>query len=267
MKLKLGLIQAKVRLGDVSYNFSHIEHLLEEAAASGADVLVLPEMWNTGFYPKENLTELADENGERAKTLLSRMAKKYNIYIVGGSVAVKEGDVLYNRAYVMDGNGNLMPSYDKVHGFSPSGEPEVFAMGKDIPFFKIQTLTASMVICYDIRFPELIRREALGGADIIFAPAAWPKVRTYHWDTLLRARAIENQIFLCGVNQGGHDGSTEYAGHSLLLDPWGESLCQLGTEEDIQIAAIDTGVLDNVRSRMRIFRDRREDMDVILPKK
>ncbi|MDY6084967.1 MAG: carbon-nitrogen family hydrolase [Dialister sp.] len=265
MKLTLGLIQAAIRLGNAEYNYEHMEMLLADAARRGAEVLVLPEMWNVGFFPSRRLHELADPAGKQTQALFSRMAKKHGLCIVGGSVAIQEGSNFYNRAYVMDENGECISSYDKIHGFSPSREPEVFQMGSRIPFFKVKTMSASMALCYDIRFPELIRREALGGADIIFVPAAWPAERLYHWDTLLKARAIENQIFLCAVNQGGFNGKTEYAGHSLLLDPWGEVIAQSGAGEEVLIASIDADVLQDVRGRMRVFGDRRDDVDVVFP--
>lgn len=267
MKIKIGLIQAAVRLGDAAYNYGHVEALLEDAAKRGAEMLVLPEMWNTGFFPRRRLHELADPEGKRTQALLSAMAKKYGLCIVGGSAAIQEEGAFYNRAYVMDTEGRRISFYDKIHGFSPSKEPEVFHMGRELPFFKAGPLNASMVLCYDLRFPELIRREVLGGADMIFVPAAWPAERLYHWDTLLKARAIENQIFLCAVNQAGFDGKNEYAGHSLLLDPWGEVLAQGGPGEDILIASIDTDMLEDVRRRMRVFHDRRDDVDFIFPQR
>ena len=125
-------------------------------------------------------------------------------------------------------------------------------------------ISCSMVICYDIRFPELVRRSVLEGkADLFFIPAAWPKARLFHWTLLGQARAVENQIYLCAVNQGGISGRTEYAGNSVLLDPWGNDVCRLGTEEGIAFGEIDTDILQQIRDTIHVFRDRRPEIDVV----
>ena len=120
-------------------------------------------------------------------------------------------------------------------------------------------IKCSSIICYDMRFPELIRTATLKDVDLMFIPAQWPLVRKHHWLTLATARAIENQMFVCAVNGCGMADTTKYGGNSVLLNPWGEELCHLGTEEDIQAAEIDMDIIQNIRASINVFRDRRPD--------
>lgn len=261
MKLRIALIQMHVEMGNPTVNFAHAKELMEKAMEKKPDILVLPETWNTGFFPRENLSALADDEGKETCALLSSTASRFQVNIVGGTTAVKEGTDIYNRSYVFDRKGSLVSTYDKIHGFSLSGEPGYFRMGNHLSHFTLDGLTCSMAICYDIRFPELIRREALAGVDLFFVPAAWPKIRNHHWVTLNRARAIENQFYLAAVNQAGRSGDTDYAGASLLLDPWGEDICHLESDEDIAFGRVDTDVIQEVRTQINVFRDRRPDWD------
>lgn len=263
MKLRIGLIQMQVEMGNPKANFAHAKELLEKSMERKPDILVLPETWNTGFFPKDHLLELSDEDGKETTALLSPLAEKYGINIVGGTTAVRIGKDVYNRSLVFDRKGDLVSSFDKMHGFSLSGEPDYFRMGDHLAHFKLDGIPCSMAICYDIRFPELIRREALIGVDLFFVPAAWPKIRNAHWVGLNRARAIENQFYLAAVNEGGQSGGLDYAGESLLLDPWGEDICHLGSDEEIAFGRMDTEVIKEVRTKINVFRDRRPEWDVV----
>lgn len=262
MKKKISLIQMDVRLGEPEANFAHAEALMEEALADGPDILVLPETVNVGFFPTpaEKLAALADEEGWRTKEVFGNFAKVHGVHIVAGSSAVKEDGRIYNRAYVFGRDGALLASYDKIHGFSPSGEPDYFTGGDHTVHFALDGISCSMAVCYDVRFPELIRTETLAGVDLFFLPAAWPIARKEHWVTLAKARAIENQMYLCAVNECGLAGSTKNAGHSLLLSPWGEELLHLGEEEEIKTGTIDTNVIAGIRESINVFRDRRPEL-------
>lgn len=261
MKRTIALIQMQVTMDKTEENFSHAQELMEKAIEKKPDILVLPETWTTGFFPKDNLSALADTEGRQVQTFLSSFAKKYHVHLVGGTAAIKEDDGIYNRSYIYDNEGNLVSTYDKIHGFSLSGEPDYFRGGSHLSHFKLAGLSCSMAVCYDIRFPELIRREALQGVDLFFLPAAWPKLRQDHWITLARARAIENQFYLAAVNQGGVSGHTEYAGSSMLIDPWGQPIVQAGEAESILYGTIDTDVITEVRQKINTYRDRRPEWD------
>lgn len=131
MKKKISLVQMDVRLGEPEANFSHAVALLEEALRESPDILVLPETVNVGFFPTpaSRLAELADENGKRTKEIFGGFVRAHAVNLVAGSSAVRENGIIYNRAYVFDRTGNVVASYDKIHGFSPSGEPEYFKGG------------------------------------------------------------------------------------------------------------------------------------------
>ena len=259
MKKKISLIQMQVAMGNPEANYAHAEALVKEAAKDEPDIIVLPETINTGFFP-EDLEEKADKDGRETKALFSGLAKELGVNIIAGSVAVLEEGRVYNRGYVFDREGNCISAYDKIHGFSPMGETKRFTGGSHTVHFELDGIPASMVICYDIRFPELIRTAALEGIDLLFVPAAWPLVRKEHWIILNKARAIENQMYLCAVNECGKSGNTVFGGHSLLLSPWGEELCHLGEEEAVQTGTIDLDVIKDIRESINVFRDRRPEL-------
>ncbi len=266
MKKKISLIQMSVALGEPEKNFAHAKELLTRAAesAEAPDILVLPEIWNTGFLPRthEALVAASDEEGRETISLCGEIAKKYGVNIVAGSVSVHCGDDLYNRAHVFNRSGALIATYDKMHAFTPVGEEKHFRGGTKTVRFFLDDIPCSLAICYDVRFCELIRKEALSGIDIFFLPAAWPLVRQYHWDVLNKARAIENQMFLCAVNESGYAGKTKYAGNSLLLSPWGDEILHLPEEETIRTGEIDLDVLQEIRETINVFRDRKPELYV-----
>ena len=264
MKKKIALIQMQVKLADPDFNYSRAEKLLEKAMEKRPDIIVLPETWNTGFYMSRKLKEIADEEGKQTRKFCADFAKENHVNIVAGSATVRQGDSVYNRAYVFDREGKEIGKYDKMHGFSFAKEPLFFEQGNRTVHFHLDGLSCSMAICYDIRFPEWIRRQVLAGeTDLFFVPAAWPEKRLFHWTLLNQARAVENQMYLCAVNQGGVSGGTQYAGNSVLLDPWGEDVCRLGTEEEIAVGEIDTEVIQKIRNTIYVFKDRRPEFDVV----
>lgn len=262
MKKKIGLIQMGVAIGEIAENYNHAVTLMEKAMEGKPDILVLPETLNTGFFPQpaDRLHELADRDGVMTQAIFSTFAKKHAVNIVAGSAAVLEKGNVYNRSYVFDRDGHMVTSYDKIHGFSPMGETAYFKGGDHTVHFELDGISCSMAICYDVRFPELIRTEALQGVDLFFLPAAWPLIRKEHWVTLSKARAIENQMYFCAVNECGMAGETKFGGNSLLLSPWGEEICHLGEDEEIRVGDIDLDVIQEIRDGINVFRDRRPEL-------
>ena len=249
-----------VRLGDSAYNFTHAEELVRKAAAQDADVIVLPETWNLGFFPIENLAELADPDGENVKKTFGALAAELHVNIVCGSAVTARGDWVFNTAYVFDRAGNCIASYDKSHLFTPMGEHVFFTPGDALCTFTLDGVECGLIICYDLRFPELTRSLVLQGADLLFIPAEWPAVRMLHWQTLNRARAIENQIFLACCNGCGTAGETLYGGHSAVYDPWGEVKAEAGAEEEIILADCDFSIKEQIRNSINVFHDRRPEL-------
>ncbi|MBQ1264940.1 MAG: carbon-nitrogen family hydrolase [Oscillospiraceae bacterium] len=258
--MKISCIQMDMRLADPEYNYSHAEALIREAMANSPDVLVLPETWNTGFFPRETLTAYCDRNCEKTKQVIGALAKEFGVNIVAGSVSdVRDGKV-YNTCCVFDRSGACIASYDKTHRFTPMGEDDFYEAGDHLCRFTLDGVSCAVIICYDIRFPELTRSLALPGLDVLFVVSQWPAVRTMHLQTLTRARAIENQMFLACCNSCGTAGETVYGGGSVILDPWGAELAQAGTNEQIITAKLDLSVLTQIRGSIPVFRDRRPEL-------
>ncbi|EUJ40637.1 carbon-nitrogen family hydrolase [Brochothrix campestris] len=257
--MKLSCIQTTVFFGEPQKNYVVIEQKIRAAAAAGADVIVLPEMWNTG-YALSDLAMLADVGGEQTKRFLSQLAQQLKVNIIGGSVAVKEEKGFYNRTYVMNRSGELVSQYDKVHLFGLMAEDEYMQAGKTDHVFTIDGITQSSLICYDLRFSEWVRQQALQDAHIIYVPAQWPEPRLHHWRTLLQARAIENQCFIVGVNVAGSNPANTFAGHSLIINPWGEIIAEADESDSILQAEIQLEAVAQARGRIPIFADRRPDL-------
>lgn len=253
--MKIACVQMDIAFGGPETNFQRVENYLEEAAENGAELIVLPEMWNTGYALTE-LDELADGNG-RTADFLKRFAKEHRVHIVGGSVSTKKKGGFYNTMYVVDSTGALVSEYDKAHRFGLMDEHIHLEEGQSLGTFEIGGETFGGVICYDIRFPEWLRAQALNGAKAIFVPAEWPAARIDHWRILLQARAIENQCFIIAANRIGSDPKNEFGGHSMVIAPWGEVRMDMGQEQGIGYADIDLSEVDEVRGRIPVFDDRR----------
>ncbi|WP_206109169.1 carbon-nitrogen family hydrolase [Paenibacillus sp. HB172176] len=261
--LRIALLQMDVEAGFPERNFAKLEQLLEKAVQSEPkpDVLMFPEMWNTG-YALTQIEELADEQGRRTIAFLSRFAEEHEVYIIGGSIAEKREDGVYNTIYAFDRRGGKIGEYSKIHLFRLMEEEKYLQAGGKPGELKLEGEQAGMMICYDIRFPELSRKLALQGAKLLFVPAEWPNPRLHHWRTLLTARAIENQMYVIACNRMGQSGETSFFGHSLVIDPWGEIVAEAGEEETILYADIDLSLVDQVRTRIPVFEDRRPSLYV-----
>lgn len=256
--MKIGCIQMNVGFGKVEENFERAERLIREAHSKGAEIVVLPEMWNTG-YALEKLNELADENGTRTKTFLQKLAKELNIHIVGGSVATKQNDKFYNTMYVVNREGEIISEYSKAHLFRLMDEEKYLEAGETMNRFDLGELPSAAVICYDIRFPEWLRAHALAGAKVIFVSAQWPTERIDHWKTLLQARAIENQSFIVAVNRISRN-PQNFNGQSMIIEPWGEILWVGKEDEELAIVDVDFSKVDEIRTRIPVYDDRRPEL-------
>lgn len=258
--MKISCIQMNMKFACPDENFAEAKRLVTKAAAEGTDTVLLPETWNVGFFPKENLKELCDKNGERTKLEFSALAKKLNINIIAGSVANLKNDKVYNTCYVFSRTGDLVAEYDKTHLFTPMGEDDYFEKGKGFVSFELDGKKCSVIICYDIRFPELTRSISVKGLDFLFVVSQWPTVRIPHLEALVTARAIENQMFVACCNSCGSAGETVYGGTSKIVNPWGETLAKAGADQQIISAACDESILKNIRETINVFRDRRPEI-------
>lgn len=258
--MKVSIIQMDMRLGDPEYNFGHAAALIRQAAQEKPDVITLPETWNTGFFPRENLPALCDRDGARVREEIGGLARELSVNIVAGSVANLRDGAVCNTAYIFGRDGSTLAEYDKTHLFTPMGEHEFFGYGGRVVDFMMDGIHCGVVICYDIRFLELVRTLALRGISVLFVVAQWPAARLFHWETLNRARAIENQLFVACTNSCGTAGETVYAGHSALLDPLGEAIASAGANEEIITGELDPGILEHIRGTINVYRDRRPEL-------
>ena len=257
--MNIKMVQCAAAKCDCETNYKRIEELTNEAVSSGhTDVLVFPEMWNTGFYP-ESLETGADEDGKQTKALLAKLSSQYGVNIVGGSVAVREGAGLYNRLYAFNRKGEELVAYDKVHLFSPAKEDERFEAGSELCKFALDGIQAGAVICYDLRFIDWVTLTAQG-ADILFVPASWPLSRVDQWRLLCRAAAVQCQCWVVGVNATDDVQGKIGGGHSLVVNPLGYIEAEAGSERQILSACIDTDLSGDVRKRIPVQMDRRTDI-------
>ena len=256
----LSCVQMNVLAGQPERNFARVEALVRKAARKKPDVIVLPETWNTGFAPASINPALADGNGAQTKSLFSGLAKELSINIVAGSVVTSKSGRLYNTAYIFSRAGECIAEYDKTHLFSPAGEAETFAPGDAIVRFTLDGIPCGIIICYDIRFPELVRSLALAGMDILFVVAEWPKTRVKQLDLMLRARAIENQCYAALCNGCGTAAGVRFGGGSAIVGPLGETLASAGGGERIIRAKLELGQLNPMRTALPVLQDRRPEL-------
>lgn len=246
-----GFLQFDVRSGDTVSNLSSVQKGLSEIAASGAGIspgiIVLPELWATGFaYDK--LPELAKETPDILK-ILQNLAAKYGI-IIAGSLPEHSNNSYYNTLFITASNG-IIGTYRKQQLFSPMQEDSFFAPGTaPLP---VQTDLAHIgaLVCYDLRFPELMRHQANLGADIAVVSAQWPAARIGHWRILLQARAIENQMFVIAANRCGTTGDNSFGGHSMIIGPDGTILLEAGGDRECKGTILDPVLISSARSLFR----------------
>ncbi|MBA9085288.1 putative amidohydrolase [Fontibacillus solani] len=255
---QIALIQTDITLGDPSRNRDYLKNQMEIAASSEVkpDVIILPEMWNTG-YALDIIHEIADPNGEESREWIAEFAKSHGIHVVAGSIAEKRDAGVFNTMRIFSASGEEAASYSKIHLFRLMEEEKHLTSGDQIVSFELDGVLAGASICYDIRFPELARSLSLLGAKVLFVSAEWPHPRLHHWRTLLMARAIENQMYVVACNRTGASGKDSFFGHSMIIDPWGEIVAEGGEDEEIVTGSINLSLVDQVRSKIPVFDDRR----------
>lgn len=261
--MKAAIIQLAVKEGQIAENEKKALALLEEAAKQGSELLVLPELWNSG-YDLEHLSLFAAPLGENTGIQkLQKLAAAFGVYIVAGSVATRKNGNYYNTSVTIDKQGNIIGEYDKIHLF-PLGlqEDKYFTAGDhfclvDTPWGKL-----GVILCYDVRFPALCRNLVLRGATILVVPAEFAQARITHWQILNRARAIENQCFVLAANVTGEIGSP-YSGSSMIISPWGEIIAQGDEKEQIVYGELDFTQIEKVRRVIPVFQQRQDILDEI----
>lgn len=256
--MQIAVIQPEIFFADGEKNFRRIEELVAKAAEKKPDVILLPELWPTGFYPKP-IKNFADTDGT-TKNFLAALARRHNVNIVGGTAAESTGGEVFNLCRVFDRAGREAAQYKKTHLFSPLGEHRDFAAGDGATPFLLDGVKCAVAVCYDIRFPEFIRAIALRDTAVLFVAAAWPTARLSHWRTLTKARAVENQMFVVAANAVGTFPEMKCAGHSAVIDAWGEIIAEAADGESIITAKLNLAERARIKESINVFADRRNDL-------
>lgn len=265
---KLALCQLSVSV-DKNQNIKRAAEMVQQAAGDGARMIILPEMFNcpyrTSLFPQ--YAESID-NGETV-IMLKETARKYKVYLVGGSIPEKENDRVYNTSLTFGPDGNLLGRYRKIHLYDvdlPGGptikESSTLGYGEELVVINTEFCGLGVVICFDVRYPELIRLLTLKGAQLIVIPAAFNNnTGPVHWEMTMRARAVDNQIFVAAASPARNP-ETGYVihGHSIIVDPWGKILAEAGVGEEIIMADIDMKKLQDIRRRLPLLDLRRQDL-------
>jgi len=256
--LRVALVQQDTVWQDPAANLARARGFVEEAARAGARVAVFPELFTLGFtMAPEPFAEAIPGPTMAAVASLSR---EFGLYLVG-SVVEAHAPHPRNAAFVTAPDGSLLAAYRKIHPFSYGEENQHYSGGTDCPVFDIDGIPCGLQICYDLRFPEPFRALASKGAEVVFVPANWPSRRIAAWSTLLAARAIENQLAVCGANRVGRDGTgLDYPGASALHDCFGEIIAKGDATEGLVVGDIDLGQLRAWRERFPALKDRRVDV-------
>lgn len=259
--MKLQIFQFEVKPADVNANEQQIAHDFEKYVTEDTECVVLPEMWNNG-YALDQLEILADQDLERSLPFISKLAQRYHVDVIAGSVSNKIEGKIYNTAFSVNKEGQLISKYNKVHLVPMLDEPTYLTGGQHVPepFVLSHNTQVTQIICYDLRFPELLRYPARNDAQIAFYVAQWPSARAHHWRALLQARAIENDMFVVGANGCGYDGKTLYAGHSIVINPNGEIIGELDDQADVLTIDIDVKEVTKQRQSIPVFDNLKLDL-------
>jgi omega-amidase len=259
MSLKIACIQLDIAFGSPEENKKQVHREVERLSSQKPDIIVLPELWTTG-YDLTRLETIADKNGSDTKAFISELSRLYNVNIVAGSVAKKTETGVTNTMYVANRRGEIISEYSKLHLFKLMDEHLYLQAGETHGLFTLENTLCAGVICYDIRFPEWLRVHTTKGAEILFIVAEWPLPRLNHWRVLLQARAIENQCYVVACNRAGKDPNNIFAGHSMIVDPWGEIISEADENPCSLTAEIDLNKVKQVRKQIPIFVDRRPEL-------
>ena len=259
MKITVALAQMEIALGRPEQNRAAARALAAEAAGQGADLLILPELWATGYDLTRAETYAAPLDGGDFGVMAS-LARGQGLYVVGSALETNPAGRPFNTAALYDPAGALRGAYRKVHLWKPLGEGEYMTAGDALAVFDLPWGRTALAVCYDLRFPEMWRRYADAGAVLVLIPAEWPTRRVEHWRLLLRARAVENQFFVVGCNRIGRDADGDYGGHSAAVDPWARVLVEGGDEPGLLFAQLDLDEVARSRGRFDFLADRRPEV-------
>ena len=258
--MKVSIVQGGIGPMTLSENRKVIFDGMDEALSSNPDVIVLPEMWNSGFYP-EKFTDHDDYKESELQQALSDFARKHNVNLVAGSITVREGEGRANRSFIYDREGHLLGTYDKAHLFPVGEEKNLFTPGDHNLSFALDGIDCGIVTCFELRMPEWVRLAVSGKAKVLFVPMAWGLSRVPHMHLFAKARAVENQCFVVAVNcTKMGDYHAMGGGGSCVYGPAGEEILMTGTEEAVKTVTLDLTRIEKEKAFFDLYHERRPEL-------
>ncbi|MFF8100979.1 carbon-nitrogen family hydrolase [Streptomyces sp. NPDC014986] len=255
--MRASLVQVAVNEGEsVASRRRRIAASVREQA--GADLVVLPELWTTGAFAYERFADEAEPLEGPTCEAMAKAASDAGVWLHAGSIPERDPDgTLYNTSLVFSPSGEPVAAYRKIHRFGfDKGEAVLMGAGDTLVTVPLPHTVLGVATCYDLRFPELFRGLVDAGAETLVVPAGWPERRRSHWTLLARARAVENQSFVLACGTAGTHAGVPQAGHSIVVDPWGEVLAEAGAGEEVLTVEFDPGTVAGTRERFPALKDR-----------
>ncbi|KUN99650.1 carbon-nitrogen family hydrolase [Streptomyces caeruleatus] len=256
--MRASLLQIDVNEGEtVESRRARVASLVRDQAGS-ADLVVLPELWTTGAFAYEEFGSEAEPLEGPTYEVMAKAASDAGVWLHAGSIPERDPEgPLYNTSLVFSPSGDLAAAYRKIHRFGfDKGEAVLMGAGEELVTVRLPQTTVGVATCYDLRFPELFRGLVDVGAETLVVPAGWPERRRAHWTLLAQARAVENQAFVLACGTAGTHAGVPQAGHSIVVDPWGEVLAQAGAGEQVLTVEFDPGKVAVTRDQFPALKDR-----------
>jgi omega-amidase len=265
---KMAVCQMNV-VDDKELNLDKANKMISEASKNGAELVVLPEMFNCPYDTSKFRAYAESMNNSISLKSVSNAAADGGVYLVAGSIPELLNGKLYNSCFIFDMNGEVINIHRKMHLFDINlpneitfKESEIITAGNNITVFETDLAKIGVAICYDIRFPELFRLMTMKGAELFVVPGAFNMTTgPAHWETTIRARAVDNQTYMA-VASPSHNIDMAYIayGHSMVVDPWGNIIAKAGEDEEIIYATIDKDYIYKVRNELPLLKNRRTDI-------
>jgi predicted amidohydrolase len=251
--MQVVVVQLDIAWEDKPENFRRVRQLLATTHIEPGALVLLPEMFATGF--SMHVEAIAEATDGPTHAFLAELAREHRAFVVGGVVTRAVDGRGRNEAVTFAPDGKLAARYAKLHPFSFAGETKHYEPGREMVTFTWHDLTVAPFVCYDLRFPEVFRQAVRRGAQLLAVIANWPLAREAHWLALLTARAIENQAFVVGVNRAGSDPHAAYGGRSLVVDPRGNTIAAAGAEAQALVCQVDAEPLVEYRRQFPALAD------------
>lgn len=264
--MRLALAQLDVESAAVETNTERAVDAIADAAAEGAGLVALPEIFNVGYFAFDSYARAAEPLDGPTLTRIRDAAREHDVAVLAGSIVEDLGassggpadEGLANASVLFDSDGDRLLTYRKHHLFGyESEETRLLTPGESLETAEIGGFTVGVTTCYDLRFPELYRDLADSGVDLVLVPSAWPYPRVEHWKTLPRARAIENLCYVATINGSGAYEDATLLGRSTVYDPWGTPVATTDDQPDIVYADADPEMVAEIRADFPALRDRR----------